>query len=281
MTGIFTVDVEDWYDPLDGAALETQPECRAHIGTERLLDLLDRHSTRATFFVLGTVADRQPWLVEMIAARGHEIGSHGHHHERLHGLGARAFRDDLLRSIDTLQRAGAPTVRSYRAPYFSLDAETQWAVPALAEAGIRVDSSVFPMRTGRYGVRASSVPRIVEALRGSGIVELPISLPHVGPFSVPLAGGFYCRLFPPTWTLAALQHVAARGTPVFYIHPWELDPSQPRVALRHFAAFRHYLRLRATANVVDRVLGSMPWMSAGEFAARRAFEPGATVSGRH
>lgn len=264
--GVFTVDVEDWYHPLlrdpgRWAGLED----RISIGTERLLALLGEGGHQATFFVLGDVAARHPELVRAILDAGHEVGSHSHLHRPLTTLSPAEFGDDLRRSLDALASAGANDVVSFRAPYFSLDSRMSWALEILTENGIRIDSSIFPLGTGYYGDRTS--PNEPHEL--GPLTEVPIALPVVAGLRLPLAGGFYARFFPPGWTLAAVRRLRAqRQTPVFYIHPWELDACQPRIEVSRFLAFRHYLRLSRTEETVRTVLATGPWTSIRRFVER-------------
>jgi polysaccharide deacetylase family protein (PEP-CTERM system associated) len=254
---MFTVDVEDWYHPLEKNPDHWLPlEDRVESSTNYLLQLLAETRSQATFFVLGHVAERHPELVARIAAGGHEVGTHGHLHRSLEWLDPPEFRHDLQRSLRALSEAGANEVISYRAPYFSLSAKTAWALPILAEEGIRIDSSMFPLWTGSYGSRA--VPNIPH--RRGLIWEVPVVLPTVAGIRVPLSGGFYCRLFPSSLTTAGIRRVlAARCHPVFYIHPWEVDPGQPWLWGDRFRTLRHYLRLGKTAGLVRQVLKVCEW----------------------
>jgi polysaccharide deacetylase family protein (PEP-CTERM system associated) len=265
--GMFTVDVEDWYHPL-----EKRPdhwhglEDRVESSTDRLLRLLAEGGNTATFFVLGHVAERHPGLVAKIAASGHEVGTHGHFHRSLEWLDPREFRDDLQRSLRALSRAGAREVISYRAPYFSLNDKTAWALPILAEAGIRIDSSTFPLWTGSYG--SGAIPN--RPHRRGPIWEVPVILPTVAGLRLPLSGGFYCRLFPASLTTAGIGRVLAAGShPVFYIHPWELDPGHPWLWGDRFRTLRHYLRLGKTEGLVRRVLTVCRWRHLSHSLLRR------------
>ena len=263
--GIFTVDVEDWYHPLikdsrGWAGLED----RVVIGTELLLDLLAATGNTATFFVLGVVAERHPELVQRILAEGHEVGTHGHEHLSLKSIGPQEFERDLHASLEALARAGAGDVVSFRAPYFSLDTETLWSLPSLLKAGIRNDSSVFPLMTGYYGDKR--MPN--HPVRFGDLREYPITLPECRGWRVPVTGGFYCRLFPASWTVRGIRSILLAGEiPVFYIHPWELDPDQPRFEpSSSFLGFRHYLRLDSTLATLESVLSECSWRSIVEIA---------------
>jgi polysaccharide deacetylase family protein (PEP-CTERM system associated) len=257
--GLFTVDVEDWYHPLikdpgrwDGF------EDRIVAPTIRLLEILEAHGSHGTFFVLGVVAERHPVLVRRILEGGHEVGCHGHFHYSLQWLDPDGFRAEIARSMAALRAAGAHDVVSYRAPYFSLDAATEWALPILAEHGLTIDSSVFPLRTGYYGQGAA---RNHPHARGE-VFEFPVTLPTYAGLRVPLTGGFYSRFFPVAWTVASIQRVLDQGgEPMFYIHPWELDPDHPRIRVGRFLTYRHYLRLERTAALLDELVRRWRWRS--------------------
>jgi polysaccharide deacetylase family protein (PEP-CTERM system associated) len=239
-------------------------EDRVAIGTELLLDLLATTGNTATFFVLGAVADSHPELVRRILADGHEVGSHGHEHLSLKSIQPWEFERDLDASLEALARAGASEVVSYRAPYFSLDTKTLWSIPTLLKAGIRNDSSIFPLMTGYYGdKRMPNHPVRLGELR-----EYPITLPEFRGWRVPITGGFYCRLFPASWTVRGIRSILLAGNlPVFYIHPWELDPDQPRFEpSSRFLGFRHYLRLDSTIATLERILSECSWGSIAEIA---------------
>jgi polysaccharide deacetylase family protein (PEP-CTERM system associated) len=269
--GIFTVDVEDWFHPLvKDPERWTALEDRVVAPTVDLLEMLEATGNRGTFFVLGWIAERHPDLVRRIVAGGHELGCHGHHHLSLAWIDASRFRDDLRRSLAALHAAGASEVVSFRAPYFSMNDRTAWALPILAEHGFRIDSSVFPLKLGYYGQRAA--PN--QPYRWGPLVECPITLPTVAGLRVPLSGGFYSRFFPMSWTMDGVARVASRGDrPMFYVHPWELDPDQPRMSAGRFITYRHYLRLERTRGVVHRLLEGWRWgtvrdaMSAPELSA--------------
>jgi polysaccharide deacetylase family protein (PEP-CTERM system associated) len=255
--GFFTVDVEDWYHPLVKDPAAWAPlEDRIVPACDRLLRLLAETGNRGTFFVLGWLAERHPELVRAILAGGHEVGCHGHHHLSLRGLDPARFRNDLRASLRALRAAGATEVVSYRAPYFSLDDRTRWALPILEAEGIRIDSSLFPLGTGYYGRRgAPGRPH-----RFGPLLEFPISLPAVAGQRLPLTGGFYARFFPRSWILWAVARQIARGeAPVFYVHPWELDPAQPRLRAGRFLTYRHYLHLDRTEATVRALLARHRW----------------------
>jgi len=271
----FTVDLEEWFHGLELPPIRWAGlEARAARPTQRLLDLLAAHRVRATFFVLGRVAEAHPELVQRILAAGHEIGSHGHEHEFVYRQSPDEFARDLDRSLVALHRAGAPTIASYRAPYFSITGRSLWALERLAAAGITVDSSIMPAPNPRYGIPDAPLgPHRIETA-GGPLLELPVSCAELAfwpgqPLGrVPFAGGFYLRFFPLALTRAAIRHTLRQGRPiVLYVHPWELDPEQPRLRLPARVAATRYYRLASTERKLAALLGELPWTTLSAVAS--------------
>jgi polysaccharide deacetylase family protein (PEP-CTERM system associated) len=265
-----TVDLEDWFhgldlDPTHWPGLER----RAVASTSRLLDMLAVHRVRATFFVLGRIAEAHPELIERILAEGHEIGSHGHDHQFVYRQTPDAFAWDLDASLQALRRAGAPEVVSYRAPYFSITRASLWALDRLAQAGIVRDSSIMPARNPRYGIPSAPIgPYAIQTAMGRALVELPVSCLAAGRLRLPFGGGFYLRFLPLALIRAAIRHTLRQGRPVvFYLHPWELDPEQPRISLPAQIAATRYYRLGSTARKLTALLEEFRWTTLGEVAA--------------
>ena len=257
-----TVDLEDWFHGLDLPASSWMGlESRVEAATIRLLGLLAEHDARATFFILGRVAEACPELVGRIRAAGHEIGSHGHGHQFAYRQSPDEFARDLEWSLRALDLAGAPPVRAYRAPYFSITRRSLWAFDALAAAGIEIDSSVMPAPNPRYGIPDAPLgPHLIESVAGRSILEAPVSCLGAGPLRVPFAGGFYLRLFPRAAVRALIRRTLAAGRPVvLYLHPWELDPEQPRLTLPGRVAATRYHRLGSTASKLVSLLGAFRW----------------------
>ena len=253
MLNAFTVDFEDWYQGLEIDQFQWgQYPDRLEIGCRRLLELLDEAGVHATFFVLGYAAERFPELVREIHARGHEIGTHGHGHRFVYHLGREEFRADLTRSIGILEELlGAPIV-GHRAPYFSITEGAEWAFDVLRECGIRFDSSVFPVHNYRYGM--PQAPRWIHQVR-DGLVEFPLSTYDLWGRNIPISGGAYFRILPYTVTRFCLRRINGVGQPaVFYIHPWELDPEQPRLRLARRIALPHYWNLDVAESRLRRLL---------------------------
>ncbi len=261
-----SVDVEDWFqvENLKGAippsTWETR-ERRVEGNTMRILELLEERGARATFFILGWVGERHPGLIRQIAAGGHEIASHGYGHELVYTLSEAEFRADVERSKKGLEDVSGEPVTGYRAPCFSI---TNWAVPILQELGFEYDSSVFPaMAHDRYGhlTGVEMGQPIVELL--PGFHEVTISCLPMGKRGLPWGGGGYFRLVPfPAWR-AGVRRILRTGSPyVFYIHPWEIDPGQPRVeGLSRMSRFRHYLNLESCEERYRALLAGFQWTS--------------------
>ncbi|MFQ5845201.1 MAG: DUF3473 domain-containing protein, partial [Planctomycetota bacterium] len=199
-------------------------------------------------FLLGWIADRLPHLVREIADRGHEVGAHGYDHRLVHELGPDAFRQDLRRTCGAIEGACGAAPRVYRAPSFSLTRDSLWALGILAEEGFRVDSSVFPVRHDRYGI--PDFPRdpfVLPEPNRRGLVEFPITTWRKLGINVPTGGGGWFRLLPAWIQRRGIEQANRRGVPaLFYVHPWELDPDQPRLHVGWRTRFRHYVGLDRT-----------------------------------
>jgi polysaccharide deacetylase family protein (PEP-CTERM system associated) len=253
---VLTVDVEEYYHGVEF----TQAVGRQHLDrlpsrvvqeTRRLLDVLDAHDARGTFFTLGVVARGHPRLVRAIAARGHEVASHGWDHAHVDTLGPRRFRDDVRTTRQVLEQAAGQAVVGYRAPNYSIRPDTAWAFEVLAEEGYLYDSSVHPIVHDRYGF--PDAPRFPHRV-GAGTAELwevPVGTARLAGWNLPVGGGFF-RLFPLALLRGAVADVNRRERRplVLYVHPWEFDPGQPRLAMPWMHRFRHYVGLdRAEAKL--------------------------------
>ncbi len=240
--------------------------------TRRLLDLLDATASRATFFVLGWVAERQAPLVREIAARGHEIACHGYGHEIVYALGPERFREDLKRAREVIEDAVGARVEGYRAPSFSITERSLWALEILAEEGFAFDSSIFPIRHHRYGI--PSFERRPLALRlpnGLSIREFPLTTLAVGPLRMPLAGGAYLRFLPAALFRWGLDRLHAAGEPlVLYLHPWEMDADQPRLPVGWRVRVNHYHNLDRVEGRVRGLLERFRFGPVGEILERLA-----------
>lgn len=248
-----TVDVEEYYHGYDfeaalGADGLSRLPSRVVGQTQRLLDLLDAHAARGTFFTLGLVAQRFPRLVREIVERGHEIASHGWDHTPVFRLGPAGFRADVRRGKHAVEQAAGRIVRGYRAPNYSIRRDTPWAFSVLVEEGFVYDSSMYPVVHDRYGFPdAPRFPHIAQSVDGIDFWEVPVGTARFAGVNLPLGGGFF-RLFPAALVQSALRSVNGREgrAVVFYMHPWELDAEQPRPRMTPTRRFRHYTGL-ATA----------------------------------
>lgn len=255
-----TVDVEEHFhasvfDEVVTRADWDRLESRVCGNTGRLLDALDRGGVKASFFVLGCVADRHPDLVREISSRGHEVASHGFGHELIYKQSPDAFREDVRRSKGVLEDLAGLEVQGFRAPSYSITARSLWALDILVEEGYRYDSSVFPIHHDRYGIPGA--PREVYRidLPAGTLIEAPPATVTIGGVNLPVSGGGYFRLLPYAWTRWGLSRVNAEGRPaVFYLHPWEIDPEQPRLGLKGISRVRHYRNLHLTASRLGRLL---------------------------
>jgi polysaccharide deacetylase family protein (PEP-CTERM system associated) len=256
-----TVDVEDYFhvsafsECIDRKNWDSHP-LRVEKNTRRLLDLFDKHAVKATFFILGWVAERLPGLVTEIAARGHEVASHGYAHQLVYDQNPDVFREETLRSKTLLEDIVQLPVRGYRAASYSITDRSRWALDILAEAGFDYDSSIFPIYHDRYGIPDADVyPHQLETPKGYQLVEFPLSTVRVFAYRLPVAGGGYFRLYPYTITRAGLSQINRHKNPfVFYLHPWEIDPDQPRIPASWKSRFRHYNNLNKFESRLERLI---------------------------
>jgi polysaccharide deacetylase family protein (PEP-CTERM system associated) len=264
----FTVDVEDYFHVAALASAVSREswsarESRVERNTERLLDLLAEKDVRGTFFVLGWVAERSPQLVRRIAAAGHEIACHGFSHQLIYRQSQEEFREETARAKTLLEDAIGQAVLGYRAASFSIVRETLWALDVLIDLGFRYDSSIFAIRHDRYGIPdASPAPGRVIAPSGRSLVEFPGAPASFFGLKVPVTGGGYFRILPYGLTRSGLKRINAAGRPfAFYLHPWEIDPGQPRVSVGAVSRFRHYTNLSRCETRLRRLLGEFAFGS--------------------
>ena len=264
ITNALTIDVEDYFQvsafaPYIARSDWPQRECRVERNVDRILALLDEHDTEATFFTLGWIAERYPQLVRRIVSQGHEVASHGYGHERASDLSREAFMQDIVRAKRVLEDIGGVAVQGYRAPSFSIGEANLWAHDCIAEAGYRYSSSVYPVKHDHYGI--PDAPRFPWRLP-NGLVEVPITTLNMLGRNWPAGGGGFFRLLPyavSRWQIARVNADDKRPA-IFYFHPWELDPDQPRVKdATAKTQFRHYINLKRTAARLDRLLSDFSW----------------------
>lgn len=258
MLNMMSIDLEDWfhvYNLSDAIPYEKWDDCESRVeaNTGRILGLLQKHRVKATFFVLGWVAERLPDLIRGIAREGHEIASHSYAHRLLTHQTPDEFDQDLGKSLLILREVSGQPVNGFRAPSFSVTRRTLWSYEIMRKHGIEYDSSVFPIGLHPdYGI--SDAPLSVYRTTGA-IIEVPLSCARVLGQSIPCSGGGYFRIFPYEVNRRLMRRCNAEGRPVvFYIHPWEFDPGQPRVRLGRVKTFRHYTNLDRTHERFDRLL---------------------------
>lgn len=258
-----TFDIEDWTHPELVRAQITPEETRTVVraGTEAILAVLERHGARSTFFILGDVARRYPDLVRRIAAAGHEIGSHGYSHTPLWRLDRHSFRAELRQFRAAIQDAlNEDRVRGFRAPTFSLDRSTAWALEVLAEEGFDYDLSIFPAKVKLYGMSGAPLgvyrPSAEDPGRhdpGGRVIEFPVAVHQVCGFRLPVAGGFYLRALPFRIFRASLDAIVARRPANLFLHPWECAMDVPRVPLGTVASFITYVNLPGVLAKLDQL----------------------------
>ncbi len=259
---VISVDVEDYFHVEAFAGLVDRREwesfpSRVEANTHRLLDLFDESGVQATCFILGWVAERHPKLVAEIVARGHEPACHSYWHRLIFRLTPEEFREDTRRAKDCIEQAAGQPVHGYRAPTFSITDKSSWAPDVLAELGFRYDSSIFPVKHDVYGVpRAPRGPFLLETPSGP-LAEYPMTTFRFGSGpNMPVAGGGYLRIFPYWYTAMGVRRVWKEGLPVVtYVHPWEMDPEQPRMNAKLKSRLRHYTNLAKTGERLRKLLG--------------------------
>ncbi|KGJ95963.1 XrtA system polysaccharide deacetylase [Thalassotalea sp. ND16A] len=261
-----TIDVEDYFHV---SAFENivkrgdwaQLEHRVERNTDRVLELLAEHEAKATFFVLGWVAQKYPQLVTRIVSHGHELASHGYYHQRLTGLTREQAKKDIGESKTLLEDISGNEVLGYRAPSFSINEDNLWVIDVLQELGFKYSSSTYPVKHDLYGT--PSWPRKAYKT-AQGILEIPMSTLRFGNVNFPIAGGGYFRLLPLWLSLASINAFLKRENMpyVFYFHPWEIDPEQPRFASAPIKSkFRHYSNLAKMENKLINLLSQHRWRS--------------------
>jgi polysaccharide deacetylase family protein (PEP-CTERM system associated) len=260
-----SVDVEDWFQV---GAFENvisrdswdARECRVERNTDALLAMFDEVQIKATFFTLGWVAERYPGLMRRIVDAGHELGNHGCNHDRVFNFTPAQFAADLDRSRKTIEDTGGAIVKGYRAPSFSINKNTPWAHEIMAEQGYVYSSSINPIAHDHYGW--VDAPRFAfNPIKGSDFVEIPVTTAMLGSKRIAAGGGGFFRLLPYVYSRWAVRQVNAESRPgIIYFHPWEIDPSQPRVQNAPLKSkLRHYTKLDAMAGKLRRLIADFKW----------------------
>lgn len=264
ITNALTIDVEDYFQVSAFAPYIRRDEwdareCRVERNVERILAMLAARDVKATFFTLGWIAERYPQVVRDIVAQGHELASHGYGHERASDLSQTAFRDDVTRAKQLLEDLGGVPVLGYRAPSFSIGTGNLWALDELARTGYRYSSSIYPIRHDHYGMPDS--PRFAYPL-ASGLLEVPVTTLRLFNRNLPSSGGGYFRLLPYALSRWMLRRVNQddRESAVFYFHPWEIDPGQPRIpGIDAKTRFRHYVNIPRVEARLQQLLADFCW----------------------
>lgn len=262
LTHVLSVDVEDYFQVeafADKVSIDTwdQWPSRVVANTQRLLDLFDQRTAKATFFMLGWVAHRFPQLVREIHARGHELACHSFWHRAVYRLTPEEFRRDTRQARDTIEQAAGVPILGYRAPTWSITATCLWALDILAEEGFVYDSSIYPIHHDLYGVPGAKRFAYTHELSGGRkLREFPPSTVRFLGMTLPAAGGGYLRVFPMRYTRMAFDQFENqyRQPLIVYLHPWEVDPNQPRIAGKLRSRFRHYTNLHRTEERLDSLL---------------------------
>jgi len=260
-----SIDVEDYFQVsafeayIDKTRWDSL-EHRVENNTNRLLDLLAEYDKKSTFFTLGWVAERYPALVKRIVDDGHELACHGYEHIRVTEQTAEQFRADIVRTKDILQDISGKQVIGYRAASYSINSENLWAHNVLAEENFKYSSSVYPVKHDLYGI--PDAPRFCyKPIEGSDFLEIPISTVKIGQKNMPCGGGGFFRFYPYSFSKWAFRHINAdQQSAIFYCHPWEIDPDQPRQkGLNIKTRFRHYLNLNKMEQRIRYLLTDFHW----------------------
>lgn len=275
MDNAFTIDVEDYYMVTAFAGVVgferwRTYESRVEKNTYALLGLLEEHRTRATFFILGWVAERFPQLVRAISTAGHEVACHGYNHRLIYDLDPAEFREDLRKAKSLLENITGNRVLGYRATSYSIVKDTLWALDALIEEGFCYDSSIFPVYHDHYGFPGSKrFCSIVERPSGS-IIEFPPSTYRLLGQNIPIGGGGYLRLFPLAVTKAGIRSINEHEQEpcIVYVHPWEIDPEQPRIKAGALSTIRHYINLSSTLPKLESILSEFTFRPLNTFLDR-------------
>jgi polysaccharide deacetylase family protein (PEP-CTERM system associated) len=277
-----TIDVEDYFQVSAFAAFIARSEwdsreCRVERNIDRILAMLDEHTTQATFFTLGWIAERYPQLVRRIAAQGHEVASHGYGHQRASDLDKAAFSADIVVAKKILEDLCGVAVTGYRAPSFSIGVGNLWAFDSLARAGYRYSSSIYPIRHDHYGM--PDAPRFAHQVN-EALLEVPITTLRLFNRNLPSSGGGYFRLLPYAVSRWMLQRVNSteREAAIFYFHPWEIDVDQPRIpGIDSKTRFRHYLNIDRMERRLDCLLRDFEWGRMDHIFLHRAVAPVANL----
>ena len=269
ITNALTIDFEDWYQGLEIPHVQWASggyQDRIVPVGRKLLRVFAEANARATFFVLGYVAEQHPEIVREIAAAGHEIATHGYSHTLVYTQKPEVFREEMKRSIRLLEDIAQKPILGHRAPFFSITKKSLWALDILHDLGVRYDSSIFPVVNYRYGIpNAPRWPHKLGLIGGGSLTEFPVTTYRVRERNVPVAGGSYFRIYPYEATRRAFASINKEGRPfTFYLHPWEIDPDHPRIPLPRRISVIHYWNLKATEKRLRRLLHDFKFAPMGD-----------------
>ncbi len=265
MINALSIDLEYWHSPeLVRKHVLEKTDDQIEAAVLPILALLDKYHTKATFFVLGQVADKYPQMVKALCQQGHEVASHGYSHRTLHELGEAEFEQELKQSVALLRSITGKKPTGFRAPSFSLDNSTRWALKILGEQGFKYDSSIFPVRTMLYGVSKAPLhpyrPSLDDVTREDPkgqIIEFPMTVLRLGGINIPIAGGFYLRLLPLWFLKLAMKNVGSNRPAIIYLHPWETYPGTPRLREVPFVSrFATYYGINSALKKMEGLLNS-------------------------
>ncbi|TVP60395.1 MAG: DUF3473 domain-containing protein [Halomonadaceae bacterium] len=278
LNNALTIDVEDYFqvaaladaiDPADWHAMEYRVEA----STDRLLKVFAEKQLKGTFFVLGWVAEKSPGLVRRIAEAGHEVACHGFSHQLVYNQSPAVFKEETHRSKALLESQIQRPVNGYRAASYSITAASRWALDILAEEGFTWDSSIFPIHHDRYGMPGTPRwPYLLTTDKGANLVEFPLTTLKLGNYLLPIAGGGYFRLYPYWFSRWGLYQSNRQGEPfIFYLHPWEVDPGQPRIPVKWFSRFRHYNNLNRCEKRLKHLLEDFSFTTVEQVLQQKGF----------
>jgi len=285
MKNALTIDVEDYFHVAAFSSVCSPErwdsyECRVERNTDRLLAIFDENNVKATFFILGWVAERFPALVRRIAEMGHEVASHGFSHRLIYEQTPDDFRVETIKSKHILEDIAQSSVIGYRAASYSITKQSEWALDILADAGFQYDSSIVPVYHDLYGIPgAPDSPGVISTPDGRSLVEFPPSTVKFANARIPVGGGGYFRIFPYAITRKALSYINQKeGKPFsFYLHPWEIDPDQPRMEVKLRSRFRHYTNLSRCEGRLRRLLKAFEFAPMREVLAELELLEGAVA----
>jgi polysaccharide deacetylase family protein (PEP-CTERM system associated) len=287
ISNLLTIDLEEYFHPTEvqrSLGMDRWPSLpsRVESQTEWVLDLLERHSVRATFFVLGWVAERHPSLIRRIAAAGHELGCHSYAHQLVYDLTAEEFREDTVRALDAIAQASGVAARAYRAPSYSITARSMWALEILVECGIVCDSSIYPIAHDRYGIPGFARHAHTLETPSGEILEIPIATCQLAHGALaPVGGGAYLRLLPYRYTAAGIRRVngSEHQPACIYFHPWETDPDHPRLAQGFASRVRTYTGIRGMPRKLERLVSDFRFAALDSlYPSEKAKEIGASTA---